>query len=123
MKKENWFRKHFTGELTGLLFIKWIFAFVGGSRTSDHPEGKAIDVDDVLGGVTNAEMFYYILDNLDFDQLIWEYGDVHNPSWVHFSYDNPFRNRKQALRAERYTTVWGFRRTRYVPFVDLRQKL
>ena len=28
MKKENWFRKHFTGELTGVLFIKWIFAFV-----------------------------------------------------------------------------------------------
>jgi len=118
-------RKHFGVPIyISSFFRSWkLNKKVGGSRTSDHPEGKAIDVDDVLGGVTNAEMFYYILDNLDFDQLIWEYGDVHNPSWVHFSYDNPFRNRKQALRAERYTTVWGFRRTRYVPFVDLRQKL
>ena len=32
---------------------------------------------------TNAEVFYYIKDNLPFDQLIWEFGDEDNPSWVH----------------------------------------
>jgi hypothetical protein len=34
-----------------------------------------MDLDaDVFGKVTNAEIFHYIKDNLEFDQLIWEFG-------------------------------------------------
>ena len=44
---------------------------IGGSSKSQHCLGQAIDVDDVLGRATNKEMFEYIKDNLDFDQLIW----------------------------------------------------
>jgi len=59
----------------------------GGSKTSSHPMGEAIDMDaDVFGGVTNKEIFDYIKDNLEFDQLIWEYGTDDNPAWVHASF-------------------------------------
>ena len=47
---------------------------IGGSSRSQHCEGRAIDIDDTFGHKTNAEMFDYIKDNLDFDQLIWEFG-------------------------------------------------
>jgi len=58
-------------------------AAIGGSIKSQHCKGQAIDIDDVYGNATNAEMFNYIKDNLEFDQLIWEFGDDNNPSWVH----------------------------------------
>ena len=53
-------------------------------------------------------MFFYIWENLEFDQLIWEFGTDTNPDWVHFSYVNG-KNRKQVLRAK---TVNG--KTSYV---------
>lgn len=69
----------------------------GGSATSSHPKGEAIDMDaDVYGEVTNSEIFHYIKDNLEFDQLIWEYGDGENPAWVHASYSAD-GNRNQIL--------------------------
>ena len=71
---------------------------VKGSLTSSHSLGEAIDVDS-LGEKTNAELFTYIKNNLDFDQLIWEFGTDLNPDWVHFSYTN--ENRKQILKAIR----------------------
>ncbi len=71
---------------------------VGGSKSSQHCKGEAIDVD-ALNGVTNKELFNYIKDNLDFDQLIWEYGTDEEPAWVHFSYTNKRENRKQVLKA------------------------
>jgi len=74
---------------------------VRGSSRSQHKEGRAMDLDDVLGGVTNAEMFSYIKDNLDYDQIIWEYGDDENPDWVHVSYVSEDQNRKHILRATR----------------------
>jgi len=57
--------------------------------------GQAIDLDDTFGHKTNAEMYHYIKDNLEFDQLIWEFGDDKNPNWVHVSYvaDRPNRKR------------------------------
>lgn len=72
-----------------------------GSPRSQHKEGRAMDLDDVLGGVTNAQIFSYIRDNLDFDNLIWELGDDDNPDWVHVSYVSEDQNRKQVLRATR----------------------
>jgi len=71
---------------------------IGGSTRSQHCLGQAIDIDDVLGNATNKEMFEYIKDNLDFDQLIWEFGDEHNPNWVHVSY-NTAGNRGNILQA------------------------
>lgn len=74
---------------------------IGGSTKSMHCEGRAMDIDDVYGHKTNAEMFDYITMYLDYDQLIWEFGDDQNPDWVHVSYVDHDTNRKQALRAYR----------------------
>ena len=48
-----------------------------------------------------SEMFEYIKDNLDFDQMIWEFGDDENPDWVHVSYVSEDGNRKRCLKAYR----------------------
>ena len=70
---------------------------IGGSKTSSHLKGQAIDLT-TMGLKTNAEIFYYIKDNLEYDQLIWEYGRV-NPKWIHVSF-NSVKNRKQAFRVK-----------------------
>ena len=72
---------------------------IGGSNRSQHCQGRAIDVDDFYGYVSNAYMYYYIKDNLDFDQLIWEFGTDTNPDWVHVSYVDGDSNRKRCLLA------------------------
>ena len=72
---------------------------IGGSKNSQHMEGKALDIDgDLLGGVCNKDIFEYIKNNCTFDQLIWEFGPENAPDWVHVSY-NKGVNRKQILRA------------------------
>lgn len=69
---------------------------IGGSKTSQHMKGEAIDIDaDMYGGVTNKEIFDYIKDNLIFDQLIDEY----DYSWIHVSLRRDGKNRGQVLRA------------------------
>ena len=73
---------------------------IGGSARSQHVEGRALDLDaDVYGGCTNSQVFNWIKENLDFDQLIWEFGDDDNPDWVHVSYVYDGINRKRCLRA------------------------
>jgi zinc D-Ala-D-Ala carboxypeptidase len=72
---------------------------IGGSATSQHCKGQAIDIDDTFGKATNAEMYHFIKDNLDFDQMIWEFGDDDNPAWVHVSYVSPEKNRNRCLKA------------------------
>ena len=74
---------------------------IGGVSGSQHTQGRAIDVDDTLGGVSNRQMFDYIKANLDFDQLIWEFGNDKNPDWVHISYVSPTENRNRVLRASK----------------------
>ena len=74
---------------------------IGGSTTSQHCKGQAIDIDDTFGRMTNAEMYHWIKDNLDFDQMIWEFGDDDNPDWVHISYVSPEDNRNRCLKAYR----------------------
>ncbi len=59
---------------------------IGGSKTSQHCKGQAIDIDDVFGHKTNAEMYNWVKENLNFDQMIWEFGTDMNPNWVHISY-------------------------------------
>lgn len=68
---------------------------VGGSTSSQHVTGEALDIQGT-NGLTNAQIFQYIKDNLDFDQLIWEYGTEDEPAWVHVSYRKK-GNRKQVF--------------------------
>jgi hypothetical protein len=68
---------------------------VGGLKTSQHKNGQAIDVQGT-GKVSNAMIFNFIKDNLEFDQLIWEFGTDQNPAWVHVSYSKT-KNRKQII--------------------------
>jgi zinc D-Ala-D-Ala carboxypeptidase len=62
-------------------------AAVGGSRTSDHCNGMAADIE--IAGVANAALAEYIKDNLKFTQLILEFytPGIPDSGWVHVSYD------------------------------------
>jgi hypothetical protein len=92
---------------------KELNAAIGGSLTSQHCQGEAIDIDmdGTPNGVTNRMVFDYIKDNLEFDQLIYEFGDSNNPDWVHVSYESTGKQRKQILKAIR---VNG--KTTYAPY-------
>ena len=72
---------------------------IGGSIKSQHCKGQAMDIDDTYGRMTNAEMYHFIKEHLDFDQMIWEFGDDENPDWVHVSYVSPEENRNRCLKA------------------------
>ena len=72
---------------------------IGGSKTSQHCKGQAIDIDDVFGYKTNAEMYNWVKENLNFDQMIWEFGTDMNPNWVHISYVSDEDNRNRCLKA------------------------
>ena len=81
---------------------KRVNELAGGSSTSQHMcnNGAAMDLDaQVFGGVTNKQIFDAIKDNLEFDQLIWEFGTDIEPDWVHVSY-NKNRNRKIILKSK-----------------------
>ena len=84
---------------------------VGGSLSSQHCSGEAIDIDMDGTSVTNAQIFNYIKDNLNFDQMIWEFGTDTNPDWVHVSYESTGRQRKQILKAVR-----SAKGTAYLPY-------
>jgi zinc D-Ala-D-Ala carboxypeptidase len=90
---------------------KELNAKIGGSATSQHCKGQAVDIDmdGSTNGVTNADVFNYIKDNLPFDQLIWEFGNEDNPDWVHVSYVE--KPRKQILKAFKMNGA-----TKYFPY-------
>ena len=72
---------------------------IGGSSKSQHCKGQAVDIDDGGCNKTNAQMYKYIKDELEFDQMIWEFGDDDNPNWVHVSYVSEDKNRNRCLKA------------------------
>tara|TARA_R110000751_G_scaffold150661_1_gene255607 strand:+ start:466 stop:924 length:459 start_codon:yes stop_codon:yes gene_type:complete len=72
---------------------------IGGVASSQHCKGQAIDLDDVYGLKSNAEMFRWIKENLCFDQLIWEFGTDMNPNWIHTSFVSKEDNRNRCLKA------------------------
>ena len=82
---------------------------IGGSSRSQHCQGRAIDLDDTFGHKTNAEMFNYIKNNLNFDQLIWEFGDDTNPDWIHVSFVSNDENRGRCLKAEKVNGRTSYR--------------
>ncbi len=91
---------------------KELNAKIGGSATSQHCKGQAIDIDmdGSTNGVTNADVFNYIKDNLPFDQLIWEFGNDTNPDWVHVSYN--VKQRGEILKAVKINNV-----TKYIKYI------
>ena len=86
---------------------------VKGSSNSQHCTGEALDIDmdGSPHGVTNADVFHFIKNKLEFDQIIWEFGSATNPDWVHVSYRVKGGNRKQVLKAVKVNN-----QTKYIPF-------
>ena len=84
---------------------------VGGSLSSQHCSGEAIDIDMDGTSITNKQIFDFIKENLNFDQMIWEFGTDTNPDWVHVSYESTGKQRKQILKA-----VKAGGATKYLPF-------
>jgi hypothetical protein len=68
---------------------------IGGAKNSQHTKGEALDLQG-MEGLKNSQIFNYIKNNLDYDQLIWEYGTATEPAWVHVSFRKT-GNRKQIL--------------------------
>ena len=93
-------RKHFNEPIYISSFYRCeeLNKAIGGSSKSQHCKGEAIDIDDVYSKATNADFFNYIKDKLEFDQLIWEFGDDESPDWVHVSYSLG-NNRMRILKA------------------------
>ena len=73
-------------------------AAVNGSKSSDHCKGMAADIEIV--GVANADLAQWIMDNLEYTQLILEFytPGIPDSGWVHVSYD-PNNLKKQELTA------------------------
>ena len=96
-------RKHFNVPIavTSGYRSKELNDAIKGSSRSQHCHGQALDIDaDVYGGVTNAEVFHYIKNHLNFVQLIWEFGTDDEPAWVHVSHVNDGGvNRGEVLKA------------------------
>ena len=94
---------------------------IGGSKYSQHMKGQAMDIDDTFGYKTNAEMYHYIKDNLEFDQMVWEFGSEYpdgNPNWVHISWVSHRPNRKQEVIA-----LTENRKTRYIKGEEINEYL
>ena len=92
--------------ITSGLRVPALNAAVKGSKTSQHTKGEAVDIK-VSG--RNKVIFDWIVNNLDYDQIIWEFGTDAEPSWVHVSYKKNEATRNQKLKAIKQNG-----RTRYI---------
>ena len=81
-------REFVGGPLTcsSFLRVEALNKAIGSGPSSFHVHGGAIDIKNISTTVTNAEIFHYIRCNLEFSELIWEYGDSFQPDWVHVAY-------------------------------------
>lgn len=86
-------------------------AAIGGATRSQHSTGEALDIDMDGTALSNKEIFNFIKERLQFDQLIWEFGTDANPDWVHVSYKADGNQRKQVLRAIKENG-----KTKYIPY-------
>lgn len=71
---------------------------VKGAGSSQHLANNGAAADIECPSLGNKKIFDYILNNLDFDQLIWEYGSSLEPDWIHVSYVSKEKNRNQVLK-------------------------
>lgn len=83
---------------------------IGGSKTSQHCKGEAVDLDS-RDNALNLAIFNFVKDNLVYDQIILEAPDANGiPSWVHVSFvSHPKQNRGQVL-------VYLASTKKYIPF-------
>lgn len=86
---------------------------VGGSKSSFHCHGCAIDIDNDNKNTSfdNKQIFEYIKNNLDFTELIYEFGDDNKPDWVHVAIKKGREKEKKIIRAYRING-----KTKYKPF-------
>lgn len=85
---------------------------IGGSKTSQHCKGQAIDMS--CRAVSNTQLGEWIMNNLSFDQLIFEHYDEDTKDfrWIHVSYTTLRANRFQVL--EMYKDKKG--KSKYKPY-------
>jgi zinc D-Ala-D-Ala carboxypeptidase len=88
-------------------------AAIGGATNSQHSTGEAIDIDMEGTKITNKEIFNFIKEKLNFDQLIYEFGNNTEPDWVHVSFKANGQQRKQVLRAIKENG-----KTKYIAYAD-----
>lgn len=74
---------------------------IGGSQTSFHSIGCAMDIDMDNTSISNKEIFYFILNNLDFTELIWEFGTNDRPDWVHVAIVKNREKEKEVLTSKK----------------------
>lgn len=77
----------------------------GSSNKSQHCFGEAGDLD-----LHDRDLFEWIIDNVTFDQMIFEGGNEDSADWFHISYREG-RNRKEVLRMKK---VAG--KSKYLPY-------
>ena len=84
-------------------------AAVGGSKTSDHCKGMAADIE--IPGVANADLAQWIMDNLEYTQLILEFytPGIPDSGWVHISFDS------SNLKCQELTATKVAGKTTYLP--------
>lgn len=75
---------------------------VGGSKTSDHLQGKAADIQLWVNGENKNQLLYdtILKLNLPFKQMIDEFGTEDSPAWIHIAYDKE-NNKRECLRARK----------------------
>lgn len=87
---------------------------VGGTKDSSHMRGEAADIELWINGKEETKkLFFKIIElNLPFDTMIWEFGDVNKPDWVHIAYVKG-STRRRILRAYKTKDIWGNLITKY----------
>jgi len=88
---------------------KELNAAIGGSSTSQHCKGEAIDIDG-KGKISNAKIFHFLKENVEFSQLIAEFPSNGEPSWVHVSYS------ENGNKGEILIAVKEKGKTKYLPY-------
>lgn len=84
---------------------------VGGSSSSQHMKGEAIDIKLDPNGHDNNDIWRFIKDYTDFDQMILEFNKNNRPSWIHVSFKRGGGNRRKMNIAQNVggkTKYWTF---------------
>lgn len=79
---------------------------IGSSDKSQHTKGQAVDFE--VKGVPNMEVASWIMDNLDYDQLILEFYKEGQPNsgWIHCSYvGNENRNESKRFDGSTWNSL------------------
>lgn len=84
-------------QITSFYRCEKLNSIIGGSKTSQHCKGQAMDIETNYPDFDKKKLFLFIKEKCAFDQLIWEFGDDNEPAWIHVSYSN--NNRGQILKS------------------------